>query len=105
MGPAGTEAGSPRLAGRNREVMLDQCDVEQVLGAAETALPGEGVREGEEGHSVDELRRVDQGVHIGEFHNLEELAKDRTYEFCYICMTNKIRGTAAGFTLRPIAVR
>ena len=46
-----------------------------------------------------------QGVHIGEFHNLEELAGDRAYEFCYICMTNKIRGTTAGFTLRPIAVR
>jgi kynurenine formamidase len=47
----------------------------------------------------------DQGVHIGEFHFLEELARDGVYEFCYICMTNKIRGTTAGFTLRPIAVR
>ena len=46
-----------------------------------------------------------QGVHIGEFHNLEELARDRVYEFCYICMTNKIRGATAGFTLRPIAMR
>ena len=48
---------------------------------------------------------VEQGVHIGEFHFLEDLAKDRVYEFCYICMTNKIRGTAAGFCLRPIAIR
>ena len=48
---------------------------------------------------------IQQGVHIGEFHNLEELARDRVYEFCYICMTNKIRGTAAGFCLRPIAMR
>jgi kynurenine formamidase len=46
-----------------------------------------------------------QGVHIGEFHNVEDLARDRVYEFCYICMTNKIRGTTAGFTLRPIALR
>jgi kynurenine formamidase len=46
-----------------------------------------------------------QGVHIGEFHYLEELARDAVYDFCYICMTNKIRGTTAGFTLRPIAVR
>ena len=46
-----------------------------------------------------------QGVHIGEFHNLEELAKDRACEFCYVCLTNKIRGTAAGFTLRPVALR
>ncbi len=48
---------------------------------------------------------IEQGVHIGEFHDLEALARDRVYEFCYVCMTNKIRGTAAGFTLRPIAIR
>ena len=27
---------------------------------------------------------VEQGVHIGEFHNLEELAADRVYEFAYV---------------------
>lgn len=48
---------------------------------------------------------VDQGVHIGEFHFLEELAKDQAYEFCYLCLVNKIRGTAAGFTLRPVALK
>jgi kynurenine formamidase len=48
---------------------------------------------------------VEQGVHIGEFHYLEDLARDGVYEFCYVCMTNKIRGTTAGFALRPIAIR
>jgi kynurenine formamidase len=48
---------------------------------------------------------VEQGVHIGEFHNLEELARDRVYEFCYVCGVNKLKGAAAGFTLRPIALR
>jgi kynurenine formamidase len=48
---------------------------------------------------------TEQGVHIGEFHFLEDLARDRVYEFCYVCLTNKIRGTTAGFTLRPIAIR
>jgi kynurenine formamidase len=48
---------------------------------------------------------IEQGVHIGEFHYLEELARDQVYEFCYVCMTNKIRGTTAGFTLRPIAIK
>jgi hypothetical protein len=48
---------------------------------------------------------IQQGVHIGEFHNLEGLARERAYEFCYVCMTNKIRGTVAGFALRPIALR
>lgn len=48
---------------------------------------------------------IQQGVHIAEFHNLEALARDKGYEFCYICSVNKIKGTAAGFTLRPIAIR
>ena len=48
---------------------------------------------------------IEQGVHIGEFHYLEDLARDGAYEFCYVCMTNKIRGTASGFTLRPIAIK
>jgi kynurenine formamidase len=48
---------------------------------------------------------IQQGVHIAEFHNLEELARDRVYEFCYVCGVNKIKGTASGFTLRPIALR
>jgi kynurenine formamidase len=48
---------------------------------------------------------IEQGVHIGEFHYLEGLARERVYEFCYIACTNKIKGSTAGFTLRPIAVR
>ena len=48
---------------------------------------------------------VDQGVHIGEFHNLEGLSKAKVYEFCYTAATNKILGTAAGFALRPVGLR
>ena len=48
---------------------------------------------------------VEQGVHIGEFHNMEALARERVYEFCYIASVNKIKGTVAGFTLRPLAIR
>lgn len=48
---------------------------------------------------------IEQGVHIGEFHYLEDLAADGVYEFCYMCTTNKIKGTTAGFTLRPIALK
>lgn len=48
---------------------------------------------------------IEQGVHIGEFHNLEDLARDKVYEFCYVAMVNKIAGTTAGFALRPIAIR
>lgn len=48
---------------------------------------------------------IEQGVHIGELHYLEDLARDRVYECCYICAVNKIAGAVAGFTLRPIAIR
>lgn len=54
---------------------------------------------------VHDYLLVRQGVHIGEFHNLEELARDRAYEFAYICLVNKIKGATAGFALRPIAIR
>jgi kynurenine formamidase len=48
---------------------------------------------------------VDQGVHLGEFHYLEQLSKARAYTFCYLASVNKIKGAAAGFALRPIALR
>jgi kynurenine formamidase len=48
---------------------------------------------------------VEQGVHIGEFHNLEDLARDKVYECCYVCSLNKIAGACAGFTLRPLAMK
>jgi kynurenine formamidase len=48
---------------------------------------------------------VDQGVHIGEFHNLEDLSRAKAYTFCYIAATNKIKGSVAGTALRPIAIR
>ena len=48
---------------------------------------------------------IEQGVHILEFHNLEELARDKIYVFCYVASTNKIAGTTAGFALRPLALR
>jgi hypothetical protein len=48
---------------------------------------------------------IEQGVHIGEFHNLEELARDGVHEFCYFCTTAKIKGSTAGFALRPVAMK
>jgi kynurenine formamidase len=47
---------------------------------------------------------VDQGVHIGEFHNFEEMARDGVYEFCYICLVARVKGATAGFCLRPVAI-
>lgn len=61
------------------------------------ALPGVA-------NPVHEYLLIEQGVHIGEFHNLEDLAKNRTYRFVYVAMTNRLKGTVAGFALRPIAI-
>ena len=47
---------------------------------------------------------IEQGVHIAEFHYLEDLAKEKVYEFTYVATTNKIKGTTAGFTMRPLAI-
>lgn len=54
---------------------------------------------------VHDYLLIRQGVHIAEFHNLEELSKDKTYSFAYICLVNKIKGATAGFALRPVAIK
>jgi kynurenine formamidase len=56
-------------------------------------------------YPAHEYLLIQQGVYIGEFHHLEELAKDRVYEFLYVGSTNKIRGATAGFTMRPAAIK
>ena len=78
--------------------LADGADTSGVEVGKDPALPNVAI-------PVHAYLLVEQGIHIGEFHYLEDLARERAYEFCYVCMTNKIRGTAAGFTLRPIAVR
>jgi len=54
---------------------------------------------------VHEYLLVEQGVHILEFHNLEDLARDKAYRFTYMAMTNRLKGTVAGTALRPVAIR
>ena len=53
---------------------------------------------------VHEYLLVEQGVHIGEFHNLESLAASKVYRFLYAAMTNRLRGTVAGTAMRPVAI-
>ena len=50
---------------------------------------------------VHEYLLVEQGVHIGEFHNLEGLAKNKVYRFAYVAMTNRLIGAVAGTAMRP----
>ncbi len=53
---------------------------------------------------VHEYLLVEQGVHIGEFHNLEGLSRNKVYRFTYVAMTNRLIGTVAGTAMRPIAI-
>ena len=53
---------------------------------------------------VHEYLLVEQGVHIGELHNLEGLAAAKVYRFTYVAMTNRLKGTVAGTAMRPIAI-
>jgi kynurenine formamidase len=46
---------------------------------------------------------VESGIHIVEMLNLEELARDRVYEFLFIAAPLKIRG-GTGSPIRPLAV-
>lgn len=61
------------------------------------ALPGAAV-------PVHEYLLIEQGVHIGEFHYLEDLARNKVYRFTYVAMTNRLKGTVAGTAMRPIAI-
>lgn len=55
-------------------------------------------------NAVHEYLLVKQGVHIGEFHNLEGLSRAGVSRFTYVGTTNRVRGAVAGFALRPIAI-
>lgn len=43
------------------------------------------------------------GAHIMEFVNMEELSKDKVYEFLFVTLPNKFRGST-GSNIRPVAI-
>jgi kynurenine formamidase len=72
-------------------------DTSGVECGSDPALPGAV-------NPVHEYLLVEQGVHLGEFHNLEGLAANKVYRFVYVAMTNRLKGTVAGTAMRPIAI-
>ena len=46
---------------------------------------------------------IENGIYLMESLDLEELAKQRVYEFCFIALPLKIRG-ATGSMIDPVAV-
>lgn len=54
-------------------------------------------------HPVHHYCLTQQAVHFIETVQLDELAKDKVYEFCFMLATNKMRG-GTGMFARPIAI-
>jgi len=54
-------------------------------------------------HPVHEYMLIQNGIHIMEFTYLEELAKDKVYEFMFVVLPLKNKG-GTGSMIRPIAV-
>lgn len=57
----------------------------------------------EHSHPVHHYCLIQQGVHFMEAVQLNELAKDKVYEFCFIVLPNKMKG-GTGMFIRPIAL-
>ena len=55
-------------------------------------------------HPVHQYMLIENGIHIMEFTYLEELAKDKAYEFMFVVTPLKNKG-ATGSMIRPIAVK
>jgi len=47
---------------------------------------------------------VEQGVHMGELHFLEDMARAGVSRCCYIALVPKVAGSTAGFAMRPVGV-
>jgi kynurenine formamidase len=54
-------------------------------------------------HPVHIALLVERGIFIIEMVDCEELARDRVYEFCFVCLPVSIRG-ATGSMVRPVAL-
>ncbi len=55
-------------------------------------------------HPVHQYLLIQKGVHLMEMVQMDELAKDKVYEFCFVVLPNKIKG-ATGMMIRPIAIQ
>jgi kynurenine formamidase len=54
-------------------------------------------------HPVHIALLIERGIYILEMVNCEALARDRVYEFCFVCLPLSIKG-ATGSMVRPVAI-
>ena len=58
---------------------------------------------GDYARDTAELTLIEHGVYLMESLDLEELARDQVYEFCFVALPLKIRGATASM-IDPLAV-
>ena len=96
---AAFQAGEPGPAMAAAAWLYDQGMV--VLGADNHGV--EAIPFPDADNTVHKGMLVDRGVHLLENLYLEELARDRVYEFLFVCLPLKIVG-ATGSWIRPVAI-
>lgn len=70
----------------------------------EVATPADQLEQGTSFIPVHTYLIPMQGVHILEYHNLEEVTAEGVSKFAYVLGVNKLKGTVAGTALRPIGI-
>lgn len=88
---------------RSARWLIEECGA-LLIGSDTSTLEVVPAVDGDRSFPVHAYALVEQGVHLGELHNLEELAADRVYRFCYVALSPRVRATTAAFALRPIAL-
>lgn len=83
--------------------LVEQCGA-MLIGGDTSTLEVVPPTDGDGPSPVHEYLLIEQGVHMGELHNLEKLAAESVHEFVYIALCPPVAGTTAGFALRPIAI-
>jgi len=81
---------------------LSNLDV-QVVGADSVGLEVLPSLDPQNPHPVHIELLINRGIYIMEYANLEQLSKDRVYEFFFVCLPLKIHGTT-GSMVNPVAI-
>lgn len=98
---AGPDSSGVTLAGAR---WLVETKGAMMIGADTSAVEILPPVDGSNVHPVHTYLLVEQGVHLGELHYLEDLAAAGVSRFCYVALAPKLRGTTGAFVMRPIAL-
>jgi len=94
------DGAGPAMDGANWLIKQKGC---VFLGSDASALEMQPAAPGLSFNPVHILALIEQGVHIGEMFYLEDLGKDKVYDFLFVVLPNKIEG-GTGSMVRPIAI-